>query len=66
MLCRSLKLKDAFEMDRKEWLQPLQDRKYDVAVVAPQNRMFPPIINEHRLMAMEMVRRAAPPVAHMS
>jgi len=51
-----LKLKDAFEKERKEWLQPLADRKYDVVVVAPQNAAFPAIINEHRLMALEMVR----------
>lgn len=58
-LSRMLKLKDAFEKERKEWLQPLADRKYDVVVVAPQNAAFPAIINEHRLMALEMVRAAS-------
>lgn len=51
-----LKIRNAFEMERKEWLRPLSERKYDVVVVAPQNRMYPPIINEHRLMAIEMVK----------
>jgi len=50
-----LQIKEAFEKARDEWLSDLEDRKWDVVVVAPPNPTYPQAIQEHRLMGLEMV-----------
>uniref|UniRef100_A0A061QX74 Uncharacterized protein n=1 Tax=Tetraselmis sp. GSL018 TaxID=582737 RepID=A0A061QX74_9CHLO len=50
-----LQLQPAFEKSRAEWLLPLEDRRYDVVIVAAANPLYPPAKNEHRLMALQMV-----------
>lgn len=54
---RYLQVKEAFQKAREEWLLPLEERRWDVVVVAPPNLSYPKSINEHRLMALEMVRK---------
>eukprot|EP00951_Prasinocladus_malaysianus_P017210 scaffold135473_cov50-Prasinocladus_malaysianus.AAC.2 len=52
---RHLQIKQAFNEPRSQWLLPLEDREFDVGIVASLTPNYPDIVNEHRIMAREMV-----------